>query len=93
MPKDRRAGIIADIHTNVPLGEILYESTGKPYVIYVAVKDVNGTRLTHGAVFNHYEFADKLDGRLTDEDWQAKVYLGQGTLPATDKWSQDLLKK
>jgi len=93
MPKDRRAGIIADIHTNVPLSEILYESTGKPYVVYVAIKDANGTRLTHGAVFNHYEFTDKLDGRLTDENWQAKVYLGKGALPATDKWSQDLLKK
>lgn len=91
-PKEKRAGIIADIHTNVPLSEILYEATGKPFIIYVAIKDANGTRLTRGAVYSHYEFTDKLDERLTDEDWQAKVYLNQGKLPAGDKWSQKLLQ-
>ncbi|NCP17522.1 DUF3160 domain-containing protein [Candidatus Kuenenbacteria bacterium] len=53
---------------------------------------MNGTRLTRGVVFNHYEFADKLDERLSDEDWQAKVYDGQGQLPTSDKWSLELVK-
>jgi len=90
--KERRAGIIADIHTDAVQGKILYEATGKPYVMYVAVSDVNGTRLTRGAVFNHYEFANPLDERLSDEDWQAKVYEGQDELPEEDKWSKELIK-
>ncbi|MEA1926416.1 MAG: DUF3160 domain-containing protein [Patescibacteria group bacterium] len=90
--KDRRAGIIADIHTDAVMGEILYEATGKPYIIYVAVSDVNGTRLTRGAVFNHYEFTNPIDGRLTDEDWQAKVYDNESDLPEEDKWSREIKK-
>lgn len=90
--KEKRAGIIADIHTDAVYEQILYEATGKPFIIYAAVKDTNGVRLTRGVVFNHYEFADKLDERLSDEDWQAKVYDGQGQLPASDKWSLELIK-
>lgn len=90
--KERRAGIIADIHTDALQGKILYEATGKPYIIYVAVKDINGARLTRGAVFNHYEFTDDLNERLSDEDWQAKVYESKSELPAEDKWSGELVK-
>ncbi|MEA2088829.1 MAG: DUF3160 domain-containing protein [Patescibacteria group bacterium] len=90
--KEKRAGIIADIHTDAVKGKILYEATGKPYIIYVAVKDANGSRLTRGLVFNHYEFTDNLDERLADEDWQAKVYDNQGDLPEADKWSRELIK-
>lgn len=90
--KERRAGIIADIHTDAVKGKILYEATGKPYIIYVAVKDKNGTRLTRGAVFSHYEFIEPLDERLADEDWQKKVYEGEGELPEKDKWSREIIK-
>lgn len=90
--REKRAGIIADIHTDGVTQQILYEATGKPYIIYVAVTDINGTRLTRGAVFNHYEFTDKMDERLSDEEWQADVYEGQNSLPATDKWSVELIK-
>jgi len=90
--REKRAGLIADIHTDGIKAQILYEATGKPYVVYAAVKDANGTRLTRGVVFNHYEFTDKLDERLADEDWQATVYEGSGVLPATDQWSSELVK-
>ncbi|MCK5510908.1 DUF3160 domain-containing protein [Candidatus Parcubacteria bacterium] len=90
--KEKRAGIIADIHTDAVKMQILYEATGKPYIIYVVVNDVNGTRLTRGAVFNHYEFTAPLDDRLADEDWQKKVYVGEGIIPAEDKWSKEIKK-
>jgi len=90
--KDRRAGIIADIHTDAVKNQILYEATAKPYIIYVVVKDINGTRLTRGAVYSHYEFTAPIDGRLTDEVWQNQVYLGQGSLSKADQWSQDLVR-
>lgn len=91
--KDKRAGIIADIHTDAVHNEILYEATGKPYIIYMAVNDKNGARLTRGAVYSHYEFADKIDGRLTDELWQDKVYLDKGDLPKSDAWTSDLISE
>ena len=90
--KERRAGIIADIHTDAVKGQILYEATGKPHIMYVAVSDINGARLTRGAVFNHYEFTNPLDERLSDEDWQAKVYDETDNLPDEDKWSKELIK-
>ena len=90
--KEKRAGIIADIHTDAVHNQILYEATGKPFIVYVAVKDANGTRLTRGVVFNHYEFSDVLDGRLSDEDWQIKVYEEKGPLPENDEWSRELIK-
>jgi hypothetical protein len=90
--KERRAGIIADIHTDAVHEQILYEATGRPYVIYVAVKDGNGARLTRGLAFNHYELTGPLAERYADEDWQAKVYLGQGELPPADVWSRELVR-
>ncbi|NUM25053.1 MAG: DUF3160 domain-containing protein [Candidatus Buchananbacteria bacterium] len=90
--REKRAGIIADIHTDGIKGQILYEATGKPYIAYIAVKDANGTRLTRGVVFNHYEFSDKFGERLSDEDWQATVYEDNGVLPAADAWSTQLIK-
>lgn len=90
--REKRAGLIADIHTDGLQQQILYEATGKPYIIYVAVSDANGTRLTRGVAFSHYEFTDKLDERLSDEDWQATVYEGTGSLPVADEWSAALIK-
>lgn len=89
--KERRAGIIADIHTDAVNREILYEATGKPYLIYVAVTDQNGTRLTRGLAYNHYELTGPLTERYSDEDWQERVY-AQDNLPPADEWSQDLIK-
>lgn len=78
--KDKRAALIADVHTggdsNYP-PHILYEATGVPNVILVAVKDVNGPRLTIGFTYSQYEFTEPYGGnRLTDEDWQNKFYVG-----------------
>ena len=90
--KERRAGIIADIHTDAVKSQVLYEATGKPFIMYVAVKDKNGTRLTRGLAFNHYEFTGPLTKRYADEDWQARVYDGSDTLPEMDKWSEELMR-
>jgi hypothetical protein len=90
--KDRRAGIIADIHTDSVKSEILYEATGKPHIIFVAVKDKNGARLVRGLAYNHYELKGPLTKRFNDEEWQAIVYGGEGSLPKAGAWSQDLLR-
>jgi hypothetical protein len=78
--KDRRAALVADVHTGGDSGHptrILYEGEGVPYVIFTAVDDVNGPRLTVGFTSSHYEFTQAYGGnRLTDEDWQKDFYQG-----------------
>lgn len=89
--RDARMGVIADVHTDALKGQILYEAVGAPAVIYVAVKDSGGTRLTRGAVYSYYEFTKPLEKRLRDEDWQAQIYEGNHDqpLPAPPQWTND----
>ncbi|QQS39105.1 DUF3160 domain-containing protein [Candidatus Woesebacteria bacterium] len=89
--KDARMGIVADVHTDATKNQILYEATGTPMIIYVAVKDTNGTRLTRGAVYSYYEFTQPLERRLTDEKWQEIVYEGKEQLPPTPSWVTDII--
>lgn len=103
--KDRRAALIADVHTGGDSSydtRILYEGTGVPYVIFTAVKDANGARLTVGFTYSQYEFTHLLDGpRMTDEEWQKKFYQGddpysafnytdKSTWPKENVWYQPL---
>ncbi|MFA7421980.1 MAG: DUF3160 domain-containing protein [Melioribacteraceae bacterium] len=97
--KDKRAGLVADIHTDAD-GMILEEGTGVPRIIFVAVKDANGPRLTIGLTYSQYETIS--DVRLTDEVWQDNFYSDSGSnylitykpknvWPDINKWFQDLL--
>ena len=69
----RRAALVADVHTAGDEG-ILEEAIGVPRVIFVAVKDVNGARLTVGFTYSHYEFVSPPGVRLNDDEWQRKLY-------------------
>jgi hypothetical protein len=93
--EDARVGIIADVHTDAKMGQILYEATGIPGVIYVGVKDANGTRLTRGVVYSYYEFSYPLGKRLTDQDWQGALYEGKTNLKIPDlpEWSKSISVK
>jgi hypothetical protein len=90
--KDARSALIADVQTDIPDGQILYEADAIPNYIYVAIKDQNGTRLTKGLVFNYYEFYLPSGGnRLTDQDWWKQVYtLDKSLLPASPTWTHPL---
>jgi len=86
--KDKRLAITADVHTGgdrtYPLS-ILYQGVGVPYVIFTAVNDANGPRLTVGFTYSHYEFVKEYGGkRLTDEEWQKNFYKGDDTYNAFD---------
>ncbi len=88
-----RSALIADVHTDVPGGSILYEATGIPNYIYVAVQDANGTRLTKGLVFNYYEFTNSIGDRLTDEKWRERNYTqDKSQLPAIPTWVTSIVK-
>lgn len=99
--KDRRAALVADVHTGQDSSypaHILYEGTGVPAVIFTAVSDANGPRLTAGFASTQYEFTRPYGGqRMTDEDWQKNFYAGDDpydafkytdsmTWPAINPW-------
>jgi len=93
---EARSGLIADVHTAMTMAkqEILYEATGIPHIIFVAVKDTNGTRLTRGVVYSYYEFTRPFGERLSDQDWQGVVYEGKVdfSLPSVPDWIKPLAK-
>ncbi|MFH1077908.1 MAG: DUF3160 domain-containing protein, partial [Patescibacteria group bacterium] len=82
--KDRRASVVADVHTDGNDMKVLYEGTGVPYVIFTAVSDANGPRLTVGFTYAQHEFIGAVSPRLTDEDWQETYYKGTDTENAFD---------
>jgi len=96
--KDKRAAVVADVHTAYGT-TYLEEGTGAPRMIFVAVKDANGPRLTVGFTYSHYEFESNT--RLTDEEWQKRLYKDAGEYsveylpknewPTLPVWYQDLL--
>jgi hypothetical protein len=88
--KEVRSGLIADVHTAMTMErqEVLYEATGIPNIIYVAVKDKNGTRLTRGLTYSYYEFTRPFGERLSDQDWQGVIYEGSGEFtPQAPDWT------
>jgi len=86
LEKDARTAIIADVHTDIANGTILYEATGKPKIIYTAIKDINGTRLVRGVIYSYYEFNNPLGTRLSDETWQEQIYQSEANLPQPPSW-------
>ena len=89
--KDKRAGLIADIHTDAVKGQILYEATGEPSFILALVGNEGVSRLTVGVAFNAYEFTGPLATRFTDADWQARVYATPPQLPPKNFWYKPLM--
>ena len=91
--KDKRAGLIADLHTDAKTGQILYEATGEPYVMLVLMGNEGTVRLTVGVAYNHYEFTGPLASRYTDADWQGRAYEHRSPLPEKNFWYQGLATK
>ena len=91
--KDLRAGLIADVSTDVMQGQVQYEATGEPYVMLVLMGNEGTVRLAVGVAFNHYEFTGPLDTRYTDADWQSRVYEHRAALPEKNFWYRSLLTK
>jgi hypothetical protein len=86
--EDQKAALIADVATGLnPDGSLvaLEEAEGQPTMIYVVLPG-EPKRLAAGAVFSYYEFPVPVDGRMTDEQWQAKVEAGSN--PAAPDWTK-----
>ncbi|MEW6717588.1 MAG: DUF3160 domain-containing protein [Chloroflexota bacterium] len=85
---DQKAALIADVATgldkNIPGLAVLEEAIGQPTVIYVVLPD-SPWRIGIGAVFSYYEFILPASERMTDEQWQAKVEIGD--TPPLPEWT------
>jgi hypothetical protein len=89
-----KVALIADIHTDTIQNQILYEATGKPYLMLAIVGNDQTPRAVASLVYNHYELTAPLGGqRLTDEDWRKSVYDQPNTLPVKNFWYQSLISK
>ncbi len=91
--KDRRAGLIADLHTDSLQRQVLYEATGEPYIMLVLTGNEGTLRLAVGAAFNHYEFTGPLTTRYNDADWQSRVYEHASGLPEKSFWYKNLMSE
>jgi hypothetical protein len=84
-----QAAVVADLATNPGGGQVLENGVGRVFEIYV-VAPINGKLvLTKGGVFSHYEFAQPIGDRLTDEAWRAK--LDGGGAPPLAAWTSSFM--
>jgi len=84
-----QAAVVADVATD-PNGQVLEEGTGRVFPIYVVAPIEGRLVLTTGGVYSHYEFAQPLADRLTDEAWRRRLDAGQA--PPLDPWTDSYLE-
>lgn len=90
--EEKRAAMIADIHTDALRSQILYEGVARPYIMIAYVANEDSPRLATGLAFNHYELTGPLGGeRYTDENWEDWVYDNPAQMPAKNFWYLNLL--
>ena len=74
-PGDGKNAIVTDISTDVASGRILFQSLGRPFVMLALVGGRDGERMIAGVAYRHHEFAASIvDGRMTNEEWRARIY-------------------
>ena len=95
-PMQMPAALVADVATD-PNGIVLQVGTGIQ-TIYVVVEVDGSPRLASGTVFGFYQFAQPMDERLTDEEWQAQLglsfdenigFVEPQNRPQPVEWSRD----
>lgn len=74
-PEEYRRALVADVFTNVEIGQVLEIATGIPYRIHVLLNDGNGgKRIATGYGYSYYEFYGPMNRRMTNEEWRRIVY-------------------
>jgi hypothetical protein len=86
---DEDMAVVADVHTDAYLQQVLEEGVGHANHIYVVVPIAGKLVLTRGAVFSYCEFTWPMSDRLTDEAWQKM--LGSPKAPKPPKWTATFL--
>lgn len=87
--QDLQAAVVADIATDLATGSVVENAVGRIFEIYVVAPIEGRLVLTKGGVFSHYEFAQPLSDRLTDEAWRARLDAGEAPPLAT--WTESFM--
>jgi hypothetical protein len=85
--RDKMA-IIADVHTDMNTQQCLEEGVGYPLDLWVIVQEGGSIRLTRGAIYSWYEFAQPIADRLTDEAWQMML---EKNPPERPEWLSSMM--
>jgi len=85
--------LIADVHTDASVNQVLEVGTGIPYRIYVALNDgQGGKRIAIGYTYSYYEFHQPMNNRLNDDEWKQKVYGETSSLDSyLPTWACDMI--
>jgi len=86
---DKDMAVVADVHTDGHVKEVLEEGVGRAVEIWVVVPIRGKLWLTRGTVFSQYEFREPMSNRLTDEEWQKRVAAGKN--PPLASWTQSYI--
>ena len=81
------SAMIADVASNPDAGTVLEVATGQVDLIYVITDSPDGLQLTRGTVYSYYEFVNPIDERLNDDEWRARVAVGD--LPVRPNWIRE----
>jgi hypothetical protein len=87
--EDLQAAVVADVATNPAMGVVLEQGVGRIFEIYAVVPVEGQLVLAKGGVFSHYEFAQPLSDRLTDEAW--REMLDAGKAPPLAPWTSSFM--
>ncbi len=86
-PGDGKCAIVTDVATDAGGGEIRFLSLCRPLVIIALVNTREGPRMVAGLAYNFLEFDGALSvGRMTDAEWQEKVYRPEPETPVRGAW-------
>ncbi len=77
---------IADVHTDPNTGKALEVGVGDVNFCVIAIDNEKNKRVYVGPIYSYYEFHQDAKNRLTDEEWQEKIY--SGNLPSRPEWIQ-----
>ena len=79
--EDSRMALIADVHTDPNHQQVLEVGVGRVYSVLVPMQQDGNAVLASGPIFSYYEFAQPMNARLTDGEWQQKLAAGQTPMP------------
>jgi hypothetical protein len=87
--------VIADVFTDSPSpaqgddGGVLHEATGFARMLMVAIDSGPDRAVFAGPIYSHYEFYEPGLRRLTDQEWETRLF--QKSAPASPEWTDGWL--
>lgn len=67
---NKKAPIVADVHTDSNTGAVLEEAIGNPFIVRVFLNINRKNMDLIGVGYSYYEFKQPMENRLSDEEWE-----------------------